>query len=105
MEGLKHAAQKEAAFQQELMFLVGLSILAFLLPLSLPITVALIILHLFVLVVELLNTGLEAIVDKASPEIHELAKQAKDMGSAAVFVSFMMVAVLWCYALYEAFIQ
>lgn len=50
---------------------------------------------LFILIVEILNSGLEAIVDKASPEKHELAKRAKDMGSAAVFLSIVSAAVVW----------
>ena len=52
---------------------------------------------LLVLSAELLNSALEAIVDKVSPEFHEFAGRAKDMGSAAVFV--LMVNVLLCWAL------
>ena len=50
---------------------------------------------LVVLIVEILNSAIEAIVDKASPERHELAKRAKDMGSAAVFLSLVNAAVIW----------
>lgn len=50
---------------------------------------------LLVLIVELLNSSIEAIVDKASPEFHELAGRAKDIGSAAVFVSMVNVVVVW----------
>jgi diacylglycerol kinase (ATP) len=48
-----------------------------------------------VLVVELLNSGIEAVVDKASPETNELAKRAKDMGSAAVLISLTMAFLVW----------
>jgi diacylglycerol kinase (ATP) len=50
---------------------------------------------LLVLVVELLNSAIEAVVDKASPEFHELAGRAKDIGSAAVFVSMLNVLLCW----------
>ena len=50
---------------------------------------------LFVLAVELLNSAVEAVVDKVSPEFHELAGRAKDMGSAAVFVLMLNAALCW----------
>jgi len=50
---------------------------------------------LLILIVELLNSGLEAIVDKTSPEMHELAGRAKDMGSAAVLLSLILAALVW----------
>ena len=50
---------------------------------------------LLILVVEILNSGLEAIVDKASPEKHDLAKRAKDMGSAAVLLALLSAAIVW----------
>ena len=55
---------------------------------------------LLVLIVEILNSGLEAIVDKASPEKHELAKRAKDMGSAAVLLALINAAVVWACVLW-----
>lgn len=50
---------------------------------------------LFVLAAELLNSAVEAVVDKVSPEFHELAGRAKDMGSAAVFVLMLNAALCW----------
>ena len=58
---------------------------------------------LLVLIVEILNSGLEAIVDKASPEKHELAKRAKDMGSAAVLLSLLLCGAVWAAALFQRF--
>ena len=55
---------------------------------------------LLVLIVEILNSGLEAIVDRASPEKHELAKRAKDMGSAAVLLALINAAVVWACVLW-----
>lgn len=50
---------------------------------------------LLVLVVELLNSAIEAAIDRHGPEKHELSGRAKDMGSAAVFISLLLVAVVW----------
>lgn len=94
-DGLKAAYRHEDAFRQELL------LAAFLLPLGIwlgesGVEKALLSgVVLLVLVVELLNSGIEAIVDKASPETHELAKQAKDMGSAAVLISLTLAALVW----------
>lgn len=62
--------------------------------------VALLCACLFVLVVELLNSGIEATVDRVGLEHHHLAKQAKDYGSAAVMMSLIIVAILWLYVVY-----
>lgn len=94
-DGLKAAYRHEDAFRQELL------LAAFLLPLGVwlgasGVEKALLSgVVLLVLIVELLNSGIEAIVDKASPETHELAKQAKDMGSAAVLISLTLAALVW----------
>ena len=55
---------------------------------------------ILILIVEILNSALEAVVDKASPEKHELAKRAKDMGSAAVLLSLINAAVVWACVLW-----
>lgn len=101
IDGLKHAAGKEPAFQQELMFLVAMTVGAFLLPFPIEIIIAITISHLFILIVELLNSAIEAVVDKASPEYHDLAKQSKDMGSAAVLLAIVIAVIIWGYAIYE----
>ena len=54
-----------------------------------------------VLIVELLNSGLESVVDRVSYEIHELSKRAKDFGSAAVFLSLLVCGLIWATALYQ----
>jgi len=55
---------------------------------------------LLVLIVELLNSGIEAAVDRISLENHALAKRAKDIGSAAVFLSLVNLAVVWALVLF-----
>ena len=54
-----------------------------------------------VLIVELLNSAIEAVVDKVSPEFHTLAERAKDMGSAAVLLSLILAGVVWAAAVFD----
>jgi diacylglycerol kinase (ATP) len=58
---------------------------------------------LIVMIVELLNTGIEAAVDRIGPEWHDLSKRAKDMGSAAVLLSLVLCGGIWAAALYQRF--
>lgn len=58
---------------------------------------------ILVMVVELLNTGLEAAIDRIGPEWHALSKRAKDMGSAAVLLSLLLCAGTWALALFQRF--
>lgn len=93
--GLSSAWKNEAAFRQELLLVVVL----------LPVAVwlgqtglerAVLIGCLFiVLIVELLNSAIEAAIDRHGHELHELSGRAKDMGSAAVFMSLLLLAVVW----------
>lgn len=56
-----------------------------------------------VLIVELLNSGVEAAIDRIGPEWHPLSKQAKDLGSAAVLLSLLLTGAIWLAALYHRF--
>ena len=56
-----------------------------------------------VMVVELLNTAVESVVDRVGPEWHQLSKRAKDIGSAAVLLSLLLCAAIWCAALWQRF--
>ena len=58
---------------------------------------------LMVMVVELLNTGIETAIDRIGPEWHALSKRAKDMGSAAVLLSLLLCAGIWVAALFQRF--
>jgi diacylglycerol kinase (ATP) len=58
---------------------------------------------LIVMIVELLNTGIETAIDRIGPEWHDLSKRAKDMGSAAVLLSLLLAAGIWLAALYQRF--
>jgi diacylglycerol kinase (ATP) len=102
IEGLK-AGWYETAFRQEAMAAV------FLLPLSFWlgnnwVEIALLCGSvLLVMVVELLNTGIETAIDRIGPEWHDLSKRAKDMGSAAVLLSLLMCIGIWASALFQRF--
>ncbi len=94
-EGLKAAYRHEDAFRQEVLLALLLIPLALFLPTS-GLGKALMIASVFlVLIVELLNSAVEATVDRVSLEHHRLAKRAKDIGSAAVMMSLANVAVVW----------
>lgn len=94
-QGIRSAWRDEAAFRQEMLLVLLLVPLTLWLPLPRIDTVLLLALMGLVLVAELLNSGLEAIVDKVSPDIHVLAAKAKDCGSAAVFISLLMLIGAW----------
>ncbi len=59
---------------------------------------------LLVMIIELLNTGIEAAIDRIGPEWHELSKRAKDMGSAAVLLSLLICGGIWAAALWQRFL-
>ncbi len=98
--GLKAAYRHEDAFRQEVLLAIFLIPLALFLPAS-GLGKALIIASvLLVLIVELLNSAVEATVDRVSLEHHRLAKRAKDIGSAAVMMSLVNVIVVWLLVLF-----
>ena len=60
---------------------------------------------LLVLIAELLNSGIEAAIDRIGPEWHPLSKRAKDMGSAAVLLSLLLASGIWLAAIYHRFLM
>ncbi|MCE3002682.1 MAG: diacylglycerol kinase [Xanthomonadaceae bacterium] len=97
LRGLGHGFRHESSFRLEVYLFVLLAPLGWWLGTTAVERAVLIGSLLLVLSVELLNSGLEAVVDKASPEFSELAGRAKDLGSAAVFL--MLLNVPFCYGL------
>ncbi len=95
IDGFRAALRHEDAFRQEALLAAVLLPLAFWLGKTGMEKALLSGAVLLVLVVELLNSGIEAVVDKASPETHELAKRAKDMGSAAVLLCLLNALIIW----------
>jgi diacylglycerol kinase (ATP) len=94
-KGLTHALIHEAAFRQEAIGAAVLIPLAFWLDVGHIERLLLVISVVLVLIVELLNTGIEAVVDRIGLERHMLAGVAKDTGSAAVFLSLILCAFVW----------
>ena len=99
-DGIGAAWKNEAAFREEVLLAVVAIPLALYLGRSGGDRALLVGSIILVLIVEILNSAVEAVVDKASPEKHELAKRAKDMGSAAVFLSLMNAAAVWACVLW-----
>lgn len=95
MDGMKAALRHEDAFRQEMILAIILIPLAVFLEPSTVGRALMIASVLLVLIVELLNSAVEAAVDRISFEHHHLIKRAKDMGSAAVLVSLLNVCVVW----------
>jgi diacylglycerol kinase (ATP) len=96
LKGLTAAWQQEPAFKQEIGFFAVMLPLTLWLRLPKLDTVLIVALMGLVLAVELLNSGLEALVDKTSPEFHPLAGKAKDCGSAAVLIALLVFLIAWC---------
>jgi len=95
ISGLKAAYFSEQAFRQELLLAIVLVPLAFFLEASGTGRALLVASVMLVLVIELLNSAVEAVVDRISFERHELAKFAKDVGSAAVLLTLINLVVVW----------
>lgn len=95
MDGLKTAYKNEDAFRQEVLLATVLIPLAFFLETAAISRALMIGSVMLVLIVELLNSAVEATVDRISLDHHQLAKRAKDIGSAAVFMSLVNLAIVW----------
>lgn len=95
LAGFKAAWKSEHAFRQELMVVVPAALIAVWLPLTALEKVALIGVLLLVLIVELLNSAVEAAIDRVSLDRHPLSKNAKDFGSAAVLLTIVLAAATW----------
>lgn len=103
--GFKAAFKYEAAFRQELMFCIVMLPLALILAKN-GVELVLLIGSLFlVLIVELLNSAIETVVDRFGGELHELSGRAKDIASAAVFLSLANVVIIWGIILVPQFLK
>ncbi len=100
IQGLKAAWKYEEAFRMEIVLLVLLTTLTFFLPVTKFEQLAMIASLFWVVIVELLNSAVEAVVDRIGSDYHELSGRAKDIGSAAVFVSMIFVGITWFVVLF-----
>ncbi|WP_289077675.1 diacylglycerol kinase [uncultured Parasutterella sp.] len=103
-QGFKAAWKTEDAFRQESVLTVILIPVAVLLPVSLVYKLLLISSVILVLIVEVLNSAIEAVVDRFGGEIHPLSGKAKDLGSAAVFLALTLAIITWVSILADAFL-
>lgn len=103
MKGLKAAWLNEAAFRQEIVVFIIACSIAVALPISLYEKLSLIAPLMLLIIVELLNSAIEAVVDRISSDHHELSGRAKDMGSAAVLFCLVLTFIIWATILYSNF--
>lgn len=95
IEGFFAAFKHEPSFREDLIFAILLLPLAIILPVNAVSTALMISSLILILIVELLNSAIEWVIDYIRPEIHPLAKRIKDMASAAVFLSYINCIVVW----------
>lgn len=99
LDGLRAAFRHEDAFRQELVLALLLIPAALFMPVSGTGKALMVSSILLVLIIELINSAIEATVDRISLEDHRLAKRAKDIGSAAVLIGLINVAIVWALVL------
>lgn len=104
-KGLRFAWKHESAFRQELALALILIPLGFWLGGDAIEKSLLIGSCILVLIVELLNSGIEAVVDRVGDEYHKLAGSAKDLGSASVLLSLLLTGLVWGLILYERYLS
>ena len=102
LQGFNTAFKKESAFRQELAALVIVLPSGIYFSETAGVALGLFCACMLELVVELLNSGIEAAVDRIGPELHDLSKNAKDFGSAAVMLTLIIAGSVWLYILYTA---
>ncbi|MGL5953161.1 diacylglycerol kinase [Providencia rustigianii] len=103
LKGLKAAWVNEAAFRQEAVAAIIAIIIAFYLDVSQIERILLIGSVVLVAIVELINSAIEAVVDRVGTEYHELSGRAKDIGSAAVFVTIGLALFIWATILWSRY--
>ena len=100
--GLRFAIAEESAFRQELALAIPMLLIAFVLPVELALKMLMVMTTVLVLIVELLNSSVEAAVDRISYSRHGLSRRAKDYGSAAVLLSLVLCFVVYGFCIMEA---
>jgi diacylglycerol kinase (ATP) len=97
MQGLTHAVHFEAAFRQELVIAIPAIMGVWFLPVTMVEKIVLLATVVLMLIVELLNSAIEATVDRVSTERHPLSGRAKDLGSAAVLLAVLLMVTAWMF--------
>ena len=101
VKGLTAAWKNEAAFRQETVAAIFAIILAFWLDVDATTRILLITSVVLVIIVEVINSAIESVVDRIGSELHELSGRAKDMGSAAVFLAILLALFIWITVLWQ----
>ncbi|OWF75936.1 diacylglycerol kinase [Yersinia rohdei] len=101
VKGLRAAWQNEAAFRQETLVAILAIILAFWLDVDALARILLIASVVLVVIIEVINSAIEAVVDRIGSEFHELSGRAKDMGSAAVLLAILLALFVWITVLWQ----
>lgn len=101
LDGFRAALRHEPSFREDLIFVIILTPLAVILPVNAVSTAVMIASLFFIVIAELLNSAIEWTIDDISLEKRPFAKRAKDMGSAAVFISYINCIVVWGVILYS----
>lgn len=101
VKGLSAAWKNEAAFRQEAVAAILAIILAFWLDVDALARILLVGSVVLVIIVEVINSAIEAVVDRIGSEFHELSGRAKDMGSAAVFLAILLALFIWVTVLWQ----
>jgi len=100
LEGLIHAFKTESSFKLELLAILFIIPMIFILDIELSSKLVLLITAFLVLIIELLNSAVENIVDLVTKDIHPLAKSAKDIGATAVMFSIILHLLCWIMVLF-----
>ena len=103
IDGFRSAWKHEHAFRQEMMVFLAGSVVALLLRISAFEKLMLIGVLMLVLIVELINSAIEAAIDRVSLDRHPLSKNAKDFGSAAVLLAFLLAGAAWAVVLFNRY--
>jgi len=103
LEGLVHAFKTETSFKLELLFSIPLLLAIYLAPFTLNSKLTLVVTLVLIMIVELLNSAVENVVDLVTQEIHPLAKSAKDIGATAVLFALLLHGIVWVIVLNDTF--
>ena len=104
LEGLKDITLNESSFKLQILFFIILNIIVIFLSIDLPYKIFLSLSLFIPIISEIINSAIERVVDLVTLEYHELAKRAKDVGAALVFVSIIFTVLIWISILYLALI-
>ncbi len=97
LSGLKHILKTENSFKLELFLGIFIFLAIYIIDVALIYKLILVVTAFLILIVELLNSAIENVVDLVTQDIHPLAKTAKDIGSTAVMFSIILHLVCWCF--------